>query len=172
MTALANIFASGGRALSPAEIAISRYLSDVHTWVERRLDSLPPDAPESKNKAQLMHALGVLDSPIDFNAVTADDLYQRLEVAWMFLAWENPKEVIEKFVRERTSNKARRAADARHDQKGGTRDKHRRLLAIWASGKYRTKDECAHEECEALGMAPTTARKALINAPGHKRSST
>jgi hypothetical protein len=65
---------------------------------------------------------------------------------------------------------ARDAANARHDQPGGSRDKQRRIREIWASGKYSTRDLCAEEECEALGMSFSAARKALRNAPEPVRS--
>lgn len=60
---------------------------------------------------------------------------------------------------------ARKAADARHDQPGGSRDKQRRILESWMSGKYSSKDVCAEEECGALGMSFSAARRALKNAP-------
>lgn len=60
---------------------------------------------------------------------------------------------------------ARKAADARHDQPGGSRDKQRQILESWASGKYSSKDVCAEQECGALGMSFSAARRALKNAP-------
>ncbi len=60
---------------------------------------------------------------------------------------------------------ARTAANALHDQPGGSRDKHRQILEIWASGKYTSRDVCAEQECAALNMSFKAARRALINAP-------
>jgi|GEM_PF-6714050 len=60
---------------------------------------------------------------------------------------------------------AKRAANALHDQPGGSRDKQQQIQEIWASGKYSTRDRCAEEECAALGMPFSTARRALINTP-------
>lgn len=60
---------------------------------------------------------------------------------------------------------AKAAADALHDQPGGSRDKQRQIRAIWASGKYSAKDVCAEQECAALNMSFKAARRALINAP-------
>ena len=60
---------------------------------------------------------------------------------------------------------ARRAANARHDQPGGNRDKHRKIRQSFASGQYPTRDACAEKVCAALGMAFSTARKALVNTP-------
>lgn len=60
---------------------------------------------------------------------------------------------------------AAKAANAKHDQPGGAREKKRLLLEIWNSGKYSSRDRCAEEECAALGMSFATARKALTNVP-------
>ncbi len=60
---------------------------------------------------------------------------------------------------------AREAANARHDQPGGSRDKQRKIRELWATGKYRSRSECAETEHERLGMALTTAIDALKNTP-------
>lgn len=60
---------------------------------------------------------------------------------------------------------AKTAADARHNQPGGSRDKQRQIREIWASGKYSSRDRCAEEECAALDMSYSAARKALRNTP-------
>ena len=61
------------------------------------------------------------------------------------------------------SQNARKAANARHDRPGGSRDRQQQIRAIWATGKYTSRDRCAEEECVALDMSISTARKALIN---------
>ncbi len=60
---------------------------------------------------------------------------------------------------------ARTAANARHNQPGGSRDKQRQIRETWATGKYSSRDRCAEEECAALGMSYAAARKALVNIP-------
>jgi hypothetical protein len=65
---------------------------------------------------------------------------------------------------------ARAAANALHDKPGGSRDKQTELRKIWASGKYSDRNACAEQECGALGMAFSTARKALANTPDPDRS--
>lgn len=60
---------------------------------------------------------------------------------------------------------ARKAADARHSQPGGSREKQKQVREIWATGKYSSRDRCAEEECAALGISYSTARKALQNTP-------
>lgn len=66
---------------------------------------------------------------------------------------------------------ARKAANAKHDQPGGSRDKQQQIREIWAGGKYSSRDRCAEEECAALGISFSAARKALKNTPAPKRGS-
>ena len=65
---------------------------------------------------------------------------------------------------------AKAAANARHNRPSGSRDKQRQIREIWATGKYSSRDICADEECAALGMSFSAARKALRNAPKPVRS--
>lgn len=64
---------------------------------------------------------------------------------------------------------ARAAANALHDKPGGTRDKQRAIRAAWASGKFSDRDRCAEEECAALGMSLSAARRALRNTADPSR---
>lgn len=57
------------------------------------------------------------------------------------------------------------AANARHNQHGGSRDKQQQIREIWATGKYSSRDICAEQECAALGMSFSAARKGLRNTP-------
>lgn len=65
--------------------------------------------------------------------------------------------------------KGKAAVDVRHDKPGGSRDKQRQIRELWASGKFSSRDRCAEEECGALGMSVSAARKALRNTPEPKR---
>lgn len=60
------------------------------------------------------------------------------------------------------SEMGKRAADAKHDGPNGKRSAKERIREIWASGKYSSRDLCAEEECAALDISFSTARKALI----------
>ena len=60
---------------------------------------------------------------------------------------------------------ARNAANAKHDRPGGSRDMQKQMREIWATGKYTSRDRCAEEECGALGISFSAARKALKNTP-------
>jgi len=64
---------------------------------------------------------------------------------------------------------ARTAANAMHSKSGGSRDKQTEIRKIWASGKYSDRNACAEQECAALDMAFSTARKALVNTPDPDR---
>lgn len=68
------------------------------------------------------------------------------------------------------SQNGKAAANARHDQPGGSRDKQRQIREIWATGKYSTREICAEQECAAFGMSFSTARKALRKTPEPVRS--
>jgi hypothetical protein len=57
------------------------------------------------------------------------------------------------------------AINARHNKPGGSRDKKSQICGIWATGKYTSRDICAEQECAALDMSFSTARKALRNTP-------
>ena len=64
-----------------------------------------------------------------------------------------------------SSESGRRAANVRHSAPGGAREKQQSIRNSWASGKYSSRDLCAEEECRALGMSLSAARKALRNTP-------
>lgn len=67
------------------------------------------------------------------------------------------------------SNDARKAAKALHalNVLNGASFEERRISLIntWLSGSYKSRDLCAQQECSALGMSFSSARKALRNTP-------
>lgn len=67
--------------------------------------------------------------------------------------------------KQKASKDGKRAADIRHDAEGGSRSKQKAICDVWASGKYTSKDRCAEQECSALGMSFSAARRALRNRP-------
>ncbi len=71
----------------------------------------------------------------------------------------------ERRVAKYNSERAKHAADTGHDRKGGSRDKQKQIRDIWATGKYTNRDICAEQECAALKMSFSTARRALRNTP-------
>lgn len=70
--------------------------------------------------------------------------------------------------REWREQTARNAANAKHNQPGGSRDKQQQIRELWATGKYSSRDRCAEEECAGLGMSYKSARNALVNIPNPK----
>ncbi len=63
------------------------------------------------------------------------------------------------------SKRGKIAADALHSKPGGSRDKRQAIIAIWATGKYSSRDVCAEEECGHLQISFSAARRALRNTP-------
>lgn len=73
--------------------------------------------------------------------------------------------VVRKAVAATKSYSGKHAAEMNHGKPGGSREKKLELQTIWASGHYRTRDNCVEEMSRYLNMAPSTARKALQGTP-------
>ncbi len=86
------------------------------------------------------------------------DLVEALDAITNFDPSSHMSEVIYKEAKRIAQQ---RAADAKHDGPTGKRTAKETLRTIWASGKYSSRDICAEQECAALGMSFSTARKAL-----------
>jgi len=70
------------------------------------------------------------------------------------------------FEKDVISEAARRAADARHNKPGGSRDLGNKIRGIWATGNFSSRDVCAEQEWQGLGFGSfSAARKALRNTP-------
>lgn len=69
------------------------------------------------------------------------------------------------LIRLERNRTGKKAADARHDEPGGAREKQKRIRDIWATGKYTSRDICAEQECAGLNWNFSSARKALRNTP-------
>lgn len=73
---------------------------------------------------------------------------------------------IESIVSAGRRAQAKAAIEARHGKEGGSRDLKEKIRAIYATGKYLTKDLCAEEEYRALGINTFgTARGYLTGEP-------
>lgn len=83
--------------------------------------------------------------------------------------YEDTKDAIEHFgakkAKEMISKAAKAKAEKLHSKPGGNRDKQNQIRSLWASGKYSARDICAEQECAAIGMSFSAARKALRNTP-------
>jgi hypothetical protein len=69
------------------------------------------------------------------------------------------------LVRLERKHTAKKSADARHNKPGGSRDKKAEICKSWASGNFDTRDRCAEQECEALDISFSTARRYLRGTP-------
>lgn len=76
-----------------------------------------------------------------------------------------PDGTTKKTSPEWRSKNAKAAAEARHSKPGGSREKKAQMRELWASGRYTSRDRCAEEECGALSMSFSAARKALRGTP-------
>ena len=81
---------------------------------------------------------------------------------------ENLPEEIAKILLNERSERARLAAIALHSQTGGSHDKQESMRKVWATGKYKSRTQCAEKEHENFGMSLATAIKALRNTPDPK----
>jgi hypothetical protein len=71
-------------------------------------------------------------------------------------------ELKDKIQKSFASEHGRKAANARYSKTGGVRDK---IRETWASGKFSSRDICAEQECECLGVRWRTARDWLKDTP-------
>jgi hypothetical protein len=84
----------------------------------------------------------------------ANELYHDLN-----LEVESHQRILKK-KKEDISSRAQFAAKKKHEPKKVAKE---RIIEIWKSGKYSNRDLCAEQECAALGLSFSTARKALRN---------
>ena len=63
------------------------------------------------------------------------------------------------------SLRGRRSVEVRHNKPNGARDKQKQIRDAWASGEFKSRDICAEQECGAIGMSFSAARRALRNTP-------
>lgn len=77
------------------------------------------------------------------------------------LAVEIP--LLEQKIRASRAN--RQNVEARHSKRGGSRDKRANVQAEWASGRFKTRDQCATDCHAKVGLEWQTARDALKGTP-------
>ena len=71
---------------------------------------------------------------------------------------------------QRKSEIGKKAAEAKHNKPGGSRERKAKIQEIWATGKYSSRDICADQEWSALGYGSwKAARNALTNTPDPSR---
>ena len=80
-------------------------------------------------------------------------------------------QIVTKRKQAEAHKRGKNAANILHSKPGGSRSKVHEIRLIWASGRYSDRDLCATQECDALEMAWSTARRALRNTPDPIRNS-
>lgn len=75
------------------------------------------------------------------------------------------KQMFEVLHRAAKSEEGKEAADKWLDQQGGYRAKAEKIKEAWRSGKYKTKTECARQECEVIGLSFRVAQQHLNGEP-------
>lgn len=176
-------------------LGIRKDVAAVHAnWQARRPTGLHNDSAEAKQeRARIGQRLseyiskGILPTLIKDNGTLASFAAWKLQNFVYALLHEveterwlvkelrkqlNLRTVQREGLREKivSSKKARSkhgkdAAEKRHSAPEGARAKAEAIRALWASGKFDSRDRCAEQECSALGMSFSTARKALRNTP-------
>jgi hypothetical protein len=101
----------------------------------------------------------------DFSAKTIErtDELCDISIKCVDIAEANLEKLISTLIV--ASSRGKTAADVLHNKPGGNRAKRNLICNAWASGKYSSRDVCAEQECAALNMSFSTARKALIGTP-------
>ncbi|MDD2744834.1 MAG: hypothetical protein PHV02_21435 [Rhodocyclaceae bacterium] len=104
--------------------------------------------------------LGVLSGKVKTSHIGLDDLLQDLISTYKSTIAKSFSKGLDlaKFAQGRKGGKAK-------DAKTGNDIKRAKIRALWATGKYTSRDICAEQECAALDMSFSTARKALRGTP-------
>lgn len=112
-------------------------------------------------------------------STAAGFLFEKSRAEWRLKCLASEKKLVREqreLIRQRldglrvkASKRGAKAADVRHGKPGGSRDKAKEIRDIWLTGKYSSRDVCAEQECAALSMSFSAARKALRNTPDPSR---
>ncbi len=123
------------------------------------------------SREELVEMIDIYETQINFSlaALKHGNLEAKMLTDY-FRDWPTKQsELIERVSviakRNQHISAAKHAANSRHSKPGGSRDKQEKIRTIWASGKYSSRDICAEQECAALDMSFSVARKALRNTP-------
>lgn len=125
--------------------ALAHYILSAHVWQKTRpelIAKLEKFCEEHENKVDTMAA----------NTDAAVKLAERNVLKWASMQAE-------------ASRRGKKAAEKKHGKPGGSREKREAIRTIWSQGKYSSRDLCAEQECAALEMSWSAARRALRNTP-------
>ncbi len=138
--------------------------TDIAKWEAIATPTALDLAQKETRLIELRQELTVIEAE-GFVSATESNTAEQPADAQILKAQKKP----ELGLQEWRSQNARNAANKRHDQPDGSRYKKSQIRGIWASGNYSSRDICAEQECAALGMSFSAARKALINTPDPSR---
>jgi hypothetical protein len=68
-------------------------------------------------------------------------------------------------VDEANKARSRESANKGHAKEGASISKRKKMQEIWASGKSKSRADCAEKNSESIGMSIETGKKALRNTP-------
>lgn len=154
---VANLLASG---ISYEELA--KYAAEGWSWsviMENAYDAQSELLADYEKILSLSNSLLNKQISATNQLVTIDDLQKQSITLRRFLEGQRAGRDAQR------KNVAKKGGNALHSMPGGSREKRLLIQDAWASGKYSTRDICADEECAALEMSFSTARKALRNTP-------
>lgn len=152
---------------TPEQIALVQADADACArMIDDAVTPIVPQVIQADRQAREILQRTRLDGLEDFRSYVAANPLDALTVlALLRIATAPDGEAAKMLLQQRASL----AAGARHDRPDGSREKQARMRAAWASGKYRSRSDCADKEHTGLGISFETARKALRNTPEPKR---
>lgn len=147
-----------------AWVADNRHLTDVERAC--KVKDMLLTAEKSMELAQHIYERAALSYFIQ-------DIYESPEqldniakcVLVTYTMGETAAKVIESDKRSKTAHKGAEEKNLKN------KENKRKMLEIWATGKYTKRSICAEQECEGLGLIYATARSYLTNAPEPLRES-
>lgn len=101
----------------------------------------------------------------DLNAIQEVFLLAAETIQLQSIALHQVSEAGFKIASMKASTRGKTAADALHGKAGGSREKSGEMRRLWATGNFASRDVCAEQECSAVGLSFSAARKALRNTP-------
>ncbi len=137
-----------GRTLLETAATASGNYQHEHAAAERCLEELGSDRPNKQ-------------AVLDAGAVVAR-LWQAIAGLAIVL---NGSPLHLSYRKDFRGEDARAAVNARHEQPGGYREKEAQALAAWASGKYKSRNQCAAKIHESLGLTQEVVRRYLKGSP-------
>lgn len=154
---VAKLLASG---MSYEELA--KHAADGWSWsafMEDAYQAMEQLLGIYQNQLSLSQSLLMKQISATDQLVTIGELHEQIVAVRRFLEGQIAgRDAQRKIV-------AKKGGEALHSKRDGSREKRRLIQEAWASGKYSSRDICAEEECSALKMSFSTARKALRNTP-------